>query len=269
MGALSYCILALFWLGATGLHLFFKVVEQLSANLDHYLDDPKGQDDNHRGDNKNEDRNSITIDDDNKTAAEDSEQQFSISDTSINLSSIPFSPCAACHEKLKALSPSSLDTNPVVELLILDPVLKSTAMDSNPVSLAEAALRSIADDLEFDISHLTQAEAEDMLVELKDLLPNDDPRACLFTKPGDTPIDKYDLQAWWGDFYLVEALKWLLHKRFPSQTSPENIEQEVEDEEEEEEEEDDEDQDEKQESCPKEIDVPQWKVEIREWLRRP
>lgn len=224
LGAFTYCLLALFSLGEIGLRFFLKVIENLSAEVDDYVESSDDNDSDHT--HNNEAGN--TTDGNKFIATEDPKQQSSASDTSINTSSILFTPCTACHAKLKALSPSSLDTNPVVELLILDPntstgTIKDNFAEREPVFYAEAVLESVVKDLEVFVARLTQAEAEDRLVELKSMRGDIGYRASLFMKPGDAPPDRFDTGAWWGEVHSMDALMWLLYKRFPGPSGNEKF----------------------------------------------
>lgn len=225
LGAFSYCLLALFSLGQIGLRLFFKVVENLSAEVDDYLEGSGDHDNDHTHNNK-----SFNATDGNKNiATEDSERQSPATELPINISSIPFAPCSVCHTKLKALSPSSFETNPVVELLILDPVSSTNTIESNvaerkPMFYAEHALKSVVNDLEAFVARFTQAEAEDRLVELKSMRGDIGYRASMFMKPGDALIGRFNTHAswgYWGDVHLIDGLMWLLYKRFPGQLGDE------------------------------------------------
>ena len=218
LGAFSYCLLALFSLGEIGLRLFFKVVENLSAEVYDYLE---GAGD-HENDHTHNDKRYNATDGNKHIATEDSERQPSATELPIHISSIPFAPCSACHTKLKALSPSSLETNPVIKLLILDPVSSTNIIGSNiaelkPMFYAEHALKSVVNDLEAFVAHLTQAEAEDRLVELKSMRGDIGYRPSIFMKPGDFLTERFNFHALWGDVHLIDGLTWLLYKRFPGQ----------------------------------------------------
>jgi hypothetical protein len=65
------------------------------------------------------------------------------------------------------------------------------------------------------VSHLTHAEADDMLTELQALRSTVGSRASLFSKPSTGPI--HDPDAWYGEACLIDALMWLLRKRIPVQ----------------------------------------------------
>lgn len=214
IGAVIYCALALVWLGDTCLRFTFKMVDRIDNYLDSFT--------HHSSDHRHNDKDHNATHGNKESATQDPEQRPSVSEGSINISSIPFAPCIACHSKLKALSPSSLDTNLIIELPILDPIASDTTNTSSvaegkPSSYAKDALASLADDLEFDVAHLNQAEAKDMLVELRDLRSVLGSRTSLFT----TRDDAFDSDSWYGEACLIDALMWLLRKRFPDQNDPE------------------------------------------------
>ena len=223
--AVIYCISILFWLVENRYDLYLKV-RRAFARLDDYLEFPQPLDNNDKHDDEdksvnteeNNDNDDKPTDGNKKIAARDLEQYFpTASQTSINTSSLSFIPCSSCHKRMKAMSPS--DPNHTIEILILDPniptnTVESTVPESKPDSYAEAALASLANDLEFDVVHLTSAEAEKTLVELESLRCTIGSRVCLFTKQSEA----FDPDAWYGEACLIDALKWLLRKRLPVQS---------------------------------------------------
>lgn len=219
LGAFSYCLLALFSLGQVGLRLFLKVIDNLSVDVDDYLEGSEDHDSGHAHTNKSYDATNGN----KNIATKDAERHSSAPELSTNISSIPFAPCTACHAKLKALSPSSLNTKPVIELLILDPVPSTTTIQRKPMFYAEHALLSVVNDLEAFVSRLTTTEAEDSLVELKIMRTDIGYRPSMFMKPGDALIDRFDTRALHGDVHLIDGLMWLLYKRFPGQLGNEKF----------------------------------------------
>ena len=219
LGAFSYCLLALFSLGQVGLRLFLKVIDNLSAEVDDYLEGSEDHDSDYTHNNK-----SYNATDGNKNiATEDAERHSPAPEPSTNISSIPFAPCTACHAKSKALSPSSLNTNPVVQLLILDPVPSTTTIQHKAMSYAEHALLSVVNDLEAFVARLTTAEAKDRLIELKIMRTDIGYRPSMFMKPGDALIDRFDTRALHGDVHLIDGLMWLLYQRFSGQLGNEKF----------------------------------------------
>jgi hypothetical protein len=210
-------IFVLFWLRDIGGCPFIKAVKGLLARLDDYLELPQNSDHNYKHKDDINDGTDTNDDDSGK----DSTKHLAVS--SAATSSIPDHPlilCPACQEETKALRPSSstvdsLPKSPVLKSSMPKRTTKSAVSDINPVSYAKAALTSLADDLEFDVSHLTQAEANDLLTELQALRSTVGSRASLFSKPSTGPI--HDPDAWYGEACLIDALMWLLRKRIPVQ----------------------------------------------------
>jgi hypothetical protein len=210
-------IFVLFWLRDIGGCPFIKAVKGLLARLDDYLELPQNSDHNYKHKDDINDGTDTNDDDSGK----DSTKHLAVS--SAATSSIPDHPlilCPACQEETKALRPSSstvdsLPKSPVLKSSMPKRTTKSAVSDINPVSYAKAALTSLADDLEFDVSHLTQAEANDLLPELQNLRSTVGSRASLFTKPNADPV--HDPDAWYGEACLIDALVWFLRKRFPVQ----------------------------------------------------
>jgi hypothetical protein len=106
---------------------------------------------------------------------------------SSNTSDRPSVLCSACHEQIKVQRPSSYGTSAARGALPHDVAIpkdltKTASPDNSPASLAKAALTSLVDDLEFDVAHLTRAEADDMLVELQSLRSTVGSRVSLFMK---------------------------------------------------------------------------------------
>jgi hypothetical protein len=213
----TYCIFIFFWLRRIGNCPFFKAVKRLAAWLVDDLEYPQGFDNGTDGEKDNNENHD--------NAAKDPEQQSSVSSSSsIDTFDHPFVPCSTCHEKIKALQPTSIEISsfsepPVLYSTVSKNIIETITHQDEPVSFAKAALTSLADDLEFDVSRLTQAEADDMLVELDSLRSTVGSRVCLFAREGDTPVDAFDTDSWWEEVCLIDALKWLIRKRFPGQNS--------------------------------------------------
>jgi hypothetical protein len=163
---------------------FFKFFDGFAA-LDHYFEFPQSLDYNYKCNTGI--KNGINETDDN--GEKDSAQHTSISPTEILVS-------------------GNVDPEKLVK--IANP-------DNNPASLAHAALTSLADDLEFDVAHLTQAEAHIMLAELQSLRSTVGSRVSLFMKQSDVSVDAFEPDASYGEACLIDALMWLLRKRFPVQ----------------------------------------------------
>jgi hypothetical protein len=215
----TYCVFLLFWLRHIANCPFFKAIKSLAVWFGGFLEYPQGFDNGNDGGNDNNKNHD--------NAAKDPEQQASVSsDPSDDTLDHPFVPCSVCHEKIKALRPSCIEINslpesPALYSTVPKDTIETITHQDEPVSFAKAALTSLADDLEFDLSHLTQAEADDMLVELDLLRSTVGSRVCLFTKESDAPVDAFDTDSWWGEVCLIDALKWLIRKRFPGQNSSE------------------------------------------------
>jgi hypothetical protein len=210
-------IFVLFWLREAGNCPFIKAVKGLLARLDDYFELPPSFDSNYNSENGIENCTADNAD----NAGQDTTQHSSLSSEAT--SGVPSRPpilCPACEIEIKALRPSSSKISSALETLasgsaISDEYIEITIVDINPLSYAKAALTSLADDLEFDVSHLTHAEADDMLTELQALRSTVGSRASLFSKPSTGPI--HDPDAWYGEACLIDALMWLLRKRIPVQ----------------------------------------------------
>jgi hypothetical protein len=210
-------IFVLFWLREAGNCPFIKAVKGLLARLDDYFELPPSSDSNYNSENGIENCTADNAD----NAGQDTTQHSSLSSEAT--SGVPSRPpilCPACEIEIKALRPSSSKISSALETLasgsaISDEYIEITIVDINPLSYAKAALTSLADDLEFDVSHLTHAEADDMLAELQALRSTVGSRASLFSKPSTGPI--HDPDAWYGEACLIDALMWLLRKRIPVQ----------------------------------------------------
>jgi hypothetical protein len=210
-------IFVLFWLREAGSCPFIKAVKGLLARLDDYFEFPPSFDSNHNSEN---DIESCTADNADN-AGQDTTQHSLLS--SAATSSVPDHPpvlCSACEEKIKAPRPSTSRTSSALKTLasgpaIPDESIEITIPDIKPIFYAKAALTSLAEDLEFDVSQLTQAKADDMLAELQALRSTVGSRASLFTKPSPDPV--HDPDTWYGEACLIDALMWLLRKRFPVQ----------------------------------------------------
>jgi hypothetical protein len=161
---------------------FFKFFDGFAA-LDHYFEFPQSLDYNYKCNTGI--KNGINETDDN--GEKDSAQHTSISPTEILVS-------------------GNVDPEKLVK--IANP-------DNNPASLAHAALTSLADDLEFDVAHLTQAKAHIMLAELQSLRSIVGSRVSLFMKQSNVSVDAFEPDASYGEACLIDALMWLLQKRFP------------------------------------------------------
>jgi hypothetical protein len=208
----TYCIFLLFWLRQISRCPFFKAIKSLATWFVDCLEYPQGFDNGNDGENDNNENHD--------NAAKDPERQSSVSsNSSHNNLGHPFVPCSACHEKIKVLRPSCIEINSPPESLTLYSTVPKDTIETithqdGPVSFAKAALASLADDLEFDVSHLTQAEADDMLVELDSLRCTVGSRACLFTKQSDAPMNAFDSDSWCFKVVDSKAISWSEQLRF-------------------------------------------------------
>jgi hypothetical protein len=215
-------IFVLFWLREAGNCPFIKAVKGLLSRLDNYLEFPPSFDSHY----KREDDTNDGTDTNDDNVGKDSTQHSPLPPESASRSpDRPLVLCSACQEVIiSAFKTSSVPKpltfgppmpNEFLEIAHPNESTEITIPDINPVSYAKAALTSLADDLKFNVSHLTQAEADDMLAELQNLRSTVGSRASLFTKPSADPV--HDPDAWYGEACLIDALMWLLRKRFPVQ----------------------------------------------------
>jgi hypothetical protein len=214
--AIIYLISIFFCLRETGVSLFHKVAEGL-ARLNDSVGFPPSFDFNYKRETSIE---NDTATDDENARGDPTQRPANSSEVTSTLPVHPHALCSACQGEIKTPRPSSSDSDsvlepPAPESSISKPTAKLTISDSNPASYAAAALTSLAADLEFDVSHLTQVEADDILAELQHLRSTVGSRASLFTKPSAGSV--HDPDAWYGEACLIDALIWLLRKRFPVQ----------------------------------------------------
>ncbi|KAH0355778.1 putative glycerophosphodiester phosphodiesterase, partial [Aureobasidium melanogenum] len=120
--------------------------------------------------------------------------------------------CSTCGQGLPvAQHASSSDIDPNYTMTIN----KDTILRKKLPSHAERLLLSLVDHLELNVANLTQTEADDMLSELRTLRSTIGSRVPLFMQQINPPVDAFGPYAWYAEACLIDALIWLLKKRFP------------------------------------------------------
>jgi hypothetical protein len=217
---ITHFILVTFGFGDICKCPLFKPFDGFAA-LDDYFELPQSLDYNYK--RKNGIKNDINETDDN--GKKNPAQRTPVSsDSPSGNSGDPSVLCPVCQDGFKAQSPYLSETSSTSEILVpgsvnLKESVEITCPDIELVSYVKAVLTSLADDLEFDVAHLTQIEAHMILAELQSLRSTVGSRGSLFTKQSDAPVDAFGPDASYGEACLIDALMWLVRKRFPVQSA--------------------------------------------------
>lgn len=195
-----YCIGLFRWIQKVDNCLFFKAVARIVAACFNFarLEDNSSQ-------------NNSTSSAQNNDAASYNDN-YHTDDNHINRGVVTSTWCLACEtasHMTRHVSPSG------VESISTDPSTRDIVHGPENLSNAKGALLSVAGDLEFDVANLTRNEAGDMLVELQTLRSTIGSRVPLFTQQNNSLVDAFGPDAWYGETCLIDALMWLLKRRFP------------------------------------------------------
>ncbi|KAH0154255.1 hypothetical protein KCU67_g9130, partial [Aureobasidium melanogenum] len=202
--AVTYFAGLFLWLRRIDDCLFFKAIAHGFSTVNSYLglahdeDHDSSQDDSPISDHDNQVISSE--DDDSKNKPHDNSSETTKNHCSICGRGLP----AAQHA-----SSSGIDSNSTMT------VNKDTVPGNKLPSHAERVLLSIDDHLELNLANLTETEADDMLFELRTLRSTVGSRVPLFVQQINPPVDAFSPDAWYGEACLIDALIWLLKKRFP------------------------------------------------------
>ncbi|KAH0035758.1 hypothetical protein KCU78_g1994, partial [Aureobasidium melanogenum] len=206
--AVTYFVGLFFWLRRIDDCLFFKAIAHGFSTVNSYLD--LAHDEDHVS---SQDDSPISGHDNQVISSEDDDSKNKPHD---NSSEIIKNHCSICCQGLPAAqhaSSSDIDFNSTMT------VNKDTVPGNKLPSHAERVLLSLDDHLELSLANLTQTEADDMLFELRTLRSTVGSRVPLFVQQINPPVDAFGPDAWYGEACLIDALIWLLKKRFPDRVA--------------------------------------------------
>ncbi|KAH0382287.1 hypothetical protein KCU92_g6345, partial [Aureobasidium melanogenum] len=202
--AVTYFAGLFFWLRRIDECLFFKAIAHGFSTVNSYLG--LAHDEDH---DSSQDDSPISGHDNQVISSEDDDSKNKPHD---NSSETTKNHCSICGQGLPAAqhaSSSDIDSNSTMT------VNKDTVPGNKLPSHAERVLLSLGDHLELSLANLTQTEADDMLFELRTLRSTVGSRVPLFVPQINPPVDAFSPDAWYGEACLIDALIWLLKKRFP------------------------------------------------------
>lgn len=202
--AVTYFAGLFFWLRRIDDCPFFKAIAHGFSTVNSYLG--LAHDDDH---DSSQDDSPISGHDNQVISSGDDDSKNKPHDSS---SETTKNHCSICGQGLPAAqhaSSSGIDSNSTMT------VNKNTVPGNKLPSHAERVLLSFDDHLQLNLANLTQTEADDMLFELRTLRSTVGSRVPLFVQQINPPVDAFSPDVWYGEACLIDALIWLLKKRFP------------------------------------------------------
>lgn len=206
--AVTYCVGLFLWLRRIDDCLFFKAIAHSFYTVNSYTGYARDKDDPSQDDSPTSTHNNQVI-----GYEEDDHNGKNHNERSVTTEH-QYSVCGKALQTSQHASSFDIGSNSTMT------INKDTVPENKLLSHAGSALLSLANKLESKVANLGQIEADDMLAQLRSLRSTVGSQVPLFMQQTSPPANVFDPYARYGEACLIDALIWLLKKRFPDRGEP-------------------------------------------------